>query len=210
MNPAESHAPSPRRASLERRTRETNIRVDLTLDGSGIVDVHTGIGFLDHMLTALAHHARFDLSLRCEGDLHIDDHHSAEDCGLALGAALDQALGDRRGIRRFGSAYAPLDEALARSVIDFSGRPFARIELGLARQMIGTLACENIPHVLASMATAARMTLHVDVLTGGNDHHKAEAAFKATALALRMAVARDGDAIPSTKGTLGSPTGATS
>lgn len=210
MNPDQTFAQPQRIATIERRTRETSIRVDLALDASGIADVHTGIGFLDHMLTALAHHARFDLTLRCEGDLHIDDHHSAEDCGLAIGAALDQALGDRRGIRRFGSAYAPLDEALARSVVDLSGRPFARIELSLARQMIGTLACENIPHVLSSMATAARMTLHVDVLAGGNDHHKAEAAFKATALALRLAVARDGDAIPSTKGTLGSPSGAKS
>lgn len=192
-----------RTARVTRKTRETDIALTLSLDGSGATDVRTGIGFLDHMLTALAHHARFDLTLTCAGDLHIDDHHTAEDCGLALGQALDQALGERRGIRRFGSAYAPLDEALARSVVDFSGRPFARVELGLGRQMIGTLACENIPHVLASMATAARMTLHVDVIVGGNDHHKAEAAFKATALALRQAVERDGTGImPSTKGSL--------
>lgn len=156
-----------RTARVTRKTRETDIALTLSLDGSGATDVRTGIGFLDHMLTALAHHARFDLTLTCAGDLHIDDHHTAEDCGLALGQALDQALGERRGIRRFGSAYAPLDEALARSVVDFSGRPFARVELGLGRQMIGTLACENIPHVLASMATAARMTLHVDVIVGG-------------------------------------------
>jgi imidazoleglycerol-phosphate dehydratase len=192
-----------RTARVTRKTRETDIALTLSLDGSGATDVRTGIGFLDHMLTGLAHHARFDLTLTCAGDLHIDDHHTAEDCGLALGQALDQALGERRGIRRFGSAYAPLDEALARSVVDFSGRPFARVELGLGRQMIGTLACENIPHVLASMATAARMTLHVDVIVGGNDHHKAEAAFKATALALRQAVERDGTGImPSTKGSL--------
>jgi imidazoleglycerol-phosphate dehydratase len=195
---------SPRTASINRKTRETDIRLTLNLDGSGTADIATGIGFLDHMLSALAHHARFDLSLHCAGDLHIDDHHSAEDCGLALGSAIDAALSDRRGITRFGSAYAPLDEALARSVVDLSGRPFARVDLHLVRQTLGTLACENIPHVLASLATTARLTLHVDVLTGTNDHHKAEAAFKATALALRQAVSRDGSSsIPSTKGTLG-------
>lgn len=193
-----------RRAQVARKTRETEIALTLNLDGSGAADVRTGIGFLDHMLTALAHHARFDLTLTCAGDLHIDDHHTAEDCALALGQALDRALGDRRGIRRFGSAYAPLDEALCRAVVDLSGRPFARVELGLARQMIGTLACENIPHVLSSLAMAGRLTLHVDLIAGGNDHHKAEAGFKALALALRQAVSRDGsDAVPSTKGTLG-------
>lgn len=194
---------TPRTATVTRTTRETDITLSLVLDGTGRTSIATGIGFLDHLLTALAFHARFDLDLACTGDLHIDDHHTAEDCALALGEAVTTALGDRSGIARFAHAYAPLDEALARSVVDISGRPFARVELGLVRDTIGTLACENITHVLASFATAARLTLHVDVLTGSNDHHKAEAAFKATALALREAVVRTGaGGIPSTKGTL--------
>jgi imidazoleglycerol-phosphate dehydratase len=175
----------------------------LDLDGTGKTAVKTGIGFLDHLLDALGRHARFDLMLTCEGDLQVDDHHTAEDCGLALGEALDRALGERRGVSRFGWALAPLDEALARAVVDLSGRPFADVALDLRREAIGELACENIPHILRSFATAARITLHVDVLKGENDHHRAEAAFKATALALRQAVARSGfDDVPSTKGTL--------
>jgi imidazoleglycerol-phosphate dehydratase len=155
------------------------------------------------MLGALTKHARFDLTLTCKGDLHIDDHHTAEDCALALGAALDEALGDRKGVGRFGSAYAPLDEALARAVIDLSGRPYAHVALGLRGERLGDLACENIGHVLRSLATAAQATLHVDLLRGENDHHRAEAAFKATALALRQAVRRDdSDDVPSTKGVL--------
>ncbi|MCH7814547.1 MAG: imidazoleglycerol-phosphate dehydratase HisB [Planctomycetes bacterium] len=196
-------SPQPRRAEITRQTTETNITLALNLDGTGAADVQTGIGFLDHLLTALVRHARFDLNLTCTGDLHIDDHHTAEDCALALGTAIDEALGDRRGIVRFGSAYAPLDESLARAVVDLSGRPFARVQLDLHRDRLGELACENVAHVLSSLATAARATLHVDVLTGENDHHRAEAAFKAVALALRTAVARDGsDTVPSTKGTL--------
>ncbi|WGF89964.1 imidazoleglycerol-phosphate dehydratase HisB [Marinivivus vitaminiproducens] len=194
----------PRRAHVRRETLETKVEIDLLLDGEGRADVATGLGFLDHMLTALAKHGRFDLRLSCEGDLEIDDHHTAEDCALTLGTAFDQALGDRRGIARFAHAYAPLDEALARAVVDFSGRPSACVDLGLTREAIGEIACENIVHVFQSLAVNARMTLHVDVLRGANDHHRAEAAFKALALALRQAVARDGgDAVPSTKGTLG-------
>ena len=192
-----------RRAETTRKTKETDITLQLNLDGGGVAEVATGIGFLDHLLTTLAKHARFDLTLRCQGDLHIDDHHTAEDCALALGAAIDQALGERAGITRFGSAYAPLDEALARAVIDLSGRPYAYVELGLARQALGGLSCENIGHVLRSLAMAARATLHVECLRGENDHHRAEAAFKAVALALREAVARTGeDSVPSTKGVL--------
>src|SRR5690348_2321034 len=193
-----------RAANLTRTTHETAITVTLALDGTGQTAVRTGVGFLDHLLTALTRHARFDLSLKCEGDLHVDDHHTAEDCALVLGQALDRALGERRGVMRFGWAYAPLDEALARAVVDLSGRPFSDVSLGLKREAIGNLACENIPHVLRSLASAARLTLHVDVLKGENDHHRAEAAFKATALALRQAVACSGfDDVPSTKGTLG-------
>jgi imidazoleglycerol phosphate dehydratase HisB len=136
-----------RTAEIARKTLETDVHVTLVLDGEGAADVATGIGFLDHLLTALAKHARFDLTLRCKGDLHIDDHHTAEDCALALGQALDQALGDRRGITRFGSGLVPLDEALSRAVVDLSGRPFASVELGLAREKLGDLSCEMIPHV---------------------------------------------------------------
>jgi len=194
---------SARRAAVARKTLETAIEVELALDGAGRADVATGIGFLDHMLGALAKHTRFDLSLKCRGDLEVDDHHTVEDCALALGQALDQALGDRRGVARFGSAYAPLDEALARAAVDLSGRPCAVVELGLQREALGGLACENVAHFFASLAIAGRMALHVDVLRGANDHHRAEAAFKAAALALRQAVRVDGpDQVPSTKGVL--------
>ena len=192
-----------RRAAVSRKTLETAIEVELALDGAGRAEVATGIGFLDHMLGALAKHARFDLSLKCQGDLEIDDHHTVEDCALALGQALDQALGQRRGVARFGSAHAPLDEALARAVVDLSGRPYAVVDLALERDALGGLACENVAHFFTSFATAGRMALHVDVLRGANDHHRAEAAFKAAALALREAVRVDGpDEVPSTKGVL--------
>ncbi len=192
-----------REASVERRTNETSVRVRLALDGDGRVQVETGLGYLDHMLTSLAKHARLDLELACEGDLEIDDHHTAEDCALALGQALDRALGDRRGIRRFGHAYAPLDEALARAVVDLSGRPWPEVSLGFRRETIGEIATENLTHFFQSLATAGRMALHVDVLRGENDHHRAEAAFKALALALHDALAEDGSGeVPSTKGVL--------
>jgi imidazoleglycerol-phosphate dehydratase len=194
---------SGRRASITRKTLETSITLELALDGEGRAEVKTGIGFLDHMLVALAKHARFDLRLACEGDLEVDDHHSVEDTALALGQALDEALDERRGIARFGSAYAPLDEALARVVVDLSGRPAAVIDLGLERDALGQLSCENVPHFFTSLAATGRMALHVDVLRGVNDHHRVEAAFKALALALRQAVRIEGpDAVPSTKGTL--------
>jgi imidazoleglycerol-phosphate dehydratase len=194
---------SARQATVSRETLETKITLELVLDGSGRAEVTTGIGFLDHMLTALARHARFDLTLKCAGDLEVDDHHTVEDCALALGQALDRALTERRGIARFGSAFAPLDEALARAVVDFSGRPCAVVDLGLEREALGQLSCENIAHFFTSLAATGRMALHVDVLRGTNDHHRAEAAFKATALALRQAVRIEGpDQVPSTKGVL--------
>ena len=190
-------------ASVERVTNETRVVVEFALAGEGRSHVSTGIGFLDHLLTALARHARFDLTIRCDGDLVVDDHHSAEDVALALGGALDRALGDRKGVNRFGNAIVPLDEALARAVVDLSGRPFADVNLGLRREMIGSLATENIAHFLRSLASSARLTLHVDVLKGENDHHRAESAFKATALALRQAVSPSGFSdVPSTKGVL--------
>jgi imidazoleglycerol phosphate dehydratase HisB len=194
---------SERTATIERHTAETEIRLTLALDGSGSATIDTGLGFFDHMLTALTKHSRFDLELACSGDLHVDDHHTVEDCALALGQALDRALGDRRGIRRFAHAYAPLDEALARVVVDLSGRPAPHVDLGIKRPKIGDVAGENLAHFFQSLAIAGRMALHVDVLKGENDHHRAEAAFKALALALKDAVAATahGD-IPSTKGLL--------
>ncbi len=192
-----------RTATITRKTRETDIACTLTLDGTGVASISTGLGFLDHMLTALAKHSRCDLELSCTGDLHIDDHHTAEDCALTLGQALDEALGDRANIARFSSAYAPLDESLARVVIDLSGRPFASVTIPFVRESLGTIATENITHFFQSFATTARTTLHVDLIRGDNDHHKAEACFKALAIALRQAVAVDDTAgMPSTKGTL--------
>lgn len=192
-----------RKASIERKTLETEIRLELNLDGQGLSNINTGIGFFDHMLNALTKHSGFDIELECKGDLHVDDHHTVEDCGLALGQALAEALGERRGIVRFAHAYAPLDEALARAVVDLSGRPWPSIDLGLKREKIGELSCENIGHFFESFAMASKMSLHIDVLKGNNDHHRAEAAFKALAIALRGAVRSNGGAgIPSTKGVL--------
>jgi imidazoleglycerol phosphate dehydratase HisB len=194
---------NPRKTEVTRRTNETEMSLVLDLDGDGRAEVSTGIGFLDHLVTSLARHAGFDLVLSCRGDLQVDDHHSAEDCALGLGTALDRILQDRGGIARFGWAYAPLDEALARAVVDLSGRPVPVVDLGLRRDAIGKLACENVGHFLESFSATARCNLHVDVLRGENDHHRAEAAFKAVALALRAAVSRAGPGVPSTKGVLG-------
>lgn len=191
-------------ASLRRETRETTINATIDLDGTGRGAVGSGIAFLDHMLGSVAMHGRIDLDLKCAGDLDVDDHHTVEDVAIVLGQLVDRALGDRAGIVRFAHAYAPLDESLARVVIDFSGRPSASIDLGLKREMLGGVACENLTHWFASFAVAARCSLHVDVLRGENDHHRAEAAFKAFALALRTAVAMDPRpaGVPSTKGVL--------
>jgi imidazoleglycerol-phosphate dehydratase len=192
-----------RSGQVHRVTSETDVSVELNLDGRGVAKVATGIGFLDHLVTAFSRHSRSDLVVRCEGDLQVDDHHTSEDVALALGQAVDLALGDRRGITRFGQALVPLDEALTRVAIDLSSRPFADVNLGLTREALGSLATENIAHFLRSFALAGRMTLHVDVLKGDNDHHRAESAFKAMAVALRQAVSRSGfDDIPSTKETL--------
>ncbi|MCW5754109.1 MAG: imidazoleglycerol-phosphate dehydratase HisB [Phycisphaeraceae bacterium] len=194
---------SGRTASVHRETRETRIEGVMAIDGRGDVVVSTGIGFLDHLITSLATHAGWDLVLRCEGDLDVDDHHTAEDCGLVLGMLVDQSLGARRGIRRFGCAHVPMDESLARAAIDLVTRSSAVIYLGLKRHLLGALACENIDHVLRTFAHAARCTLHVDVLRGENDHHRAEAAFKALAMAFREAASETGaDLVPSTKGAM--------
>lgn len=195
---------SARTAAVQRTTHETDVRVRVDLDGEGFARVATGVGFLDHLLVTLAKHSRIDLELECSGDLRVDDHHTVEDCALALGEALDRALGERRGIARFGYGFAPLDEALARAVVDLSGRAWAQTQLDLRREKLGELSCEMIPHAIRSLAQGARATLHVSVLCGVNDHHKAESAFKALALALRRAIARDGGShsVPSTKGVL--------
>ena len=172
-------------------------------DGAVAIEIKSGIGFFDHMLHALAFHGGWELGLNCDGDLDIDDHHTVEDTGLALGQAVAHALGDRKGIARFGHCYAPLDEALARAVVDVSGRPFFAGELDLRRESVGALSTEMVPHFFHSFAQAAAITLHVDVIRGANDHHRIEACFKAVALALRAALApAGGDRVPSTKGVL--------
>ncbi|KAF9458666.1 IGPD-domain-containing protein [Collybia nuda] len=198
-----------RQASITRKTNETQIEISLNLDcGPGsnniqTIDVSTGIGFLDHMYTALAKHGGMSLTLKCKGDLWIDDHHTAQDSAIALGMAFKQALGEVRGIRRYGTAFAPLDEALSRAVIDICSRPYCVAELGIKREKLGELSTEMIPHIFYSFAIASGTTLHVDVLRGENDHHRAESAFKALALAIRQAIERTGgDDVPSTKGVL--------
>ncbi|MFT4647561.1 MAG: imidazoleglycerol phosphate dehydratase HisB [Glaciecola sp.] len=191
-----------RTAEVRRTTNEVDVLVQLNLDGTAQIRIDTGLAFLDHMLTALAKHARFDLVLEATGDLQVDDHHTVEDCAIALGTAINEALGDRRGITRFGFAFVPLDEALARAVVDLSGRPWPAINLKLIRESIGQVSCENLTHFMNTLAIEGRFAMHVKVLSGINDHHKAEAAFKALAVALRSSVQISGTDIPSTKGTL--------
>lgn len=206
MTPAERGL---RRASVERVTAETRITLTLALDGQGRAQVKTGIGFFDHMLMTLAHHALFDLELAVVGDLHVDAHHSVEDTGLAMGQALDRALGERRGIVRFGHALVPMDEALALVAVDLSGRPLLAWEApgldGAAGARLGDLDVELVREFCQGLASAGRLTLHVRQLAGLNLHHTAEAVFKAVGRALRMAVAVDParpDRIPSTKDVL--------
>lgn len=192
-----------RHATIERTTGETAVSVSLDLDGSGTTDVSTGVGFLDHLLTSFGHHALFDLTVKTDGDIHVDDHHTVEDTALVLGQALATALGDRAGIVRFGDAVVPMDEALATAAVDVSGRPYHVIELPFAQPMLGSLATQNIPHALEAFTRTAGITLHLSA-TGRNDHHVAEAAFKALARALRAAVTLDArrTGVPSTKGVL--------
>lgn len=195
----------PRTVSLTRTTAETDITLTLDLDGSGAAEIDTGIGFLDHMLTALARHALFDLKLRAKGDLHIDFHHTTEDVGIVLGRAVAQSLGEKRGIRRFGQALLPMDEALVEAAIDISGRPFLAWSVTFLQPKIGEMDTELFEEFFRAFATNALITLHVTQKAGSNAHHVAEACFKALARALRMAVEADsriGDAIPSTKGAL--------
>lgn len=193
-----------RKALVERKTRETDIRLALDLDGEGRSKIATGIGFLDHMLTSFATHGRFDLDVRCKGDLHVDAHHSVEDVGIALGQALFKALGDKKGIVRFGHAYCPLDEALSRCVIDLSGRPFLVFDVTFKAQRVGDLATELFEDFFWALADHGRLNIHLDAIRGRNAHHIAETLFKSSARALAMAVARDPrvKGVPSTKGTL--------
>jgi imidazoleglycerol-phosphate dehydratase len=193
-----------RTASLTRRTNETNVAVTLDLDGTGISRITTGIGFFDHMLAQLARHSRLDLDIHCDGDLDIDDHHTVEDVGITLGQTLAQALGDKAGIARFGHAYTPLDEALARAVVDISGRPYLVYDVDNPRERIGTFAVEMAEHFWRSFAFNAGLTLHIALLYGRNQHHILEATFKAAARALGAATRRlaGQQDIPSTKGVL--------
>lgn len=196
---------SAREARRQRRTAETEVAIFLRLDGQGAARVETGIGFLDHLLHHLAVHGLFDLEVRARGDLHIDPHHTVEDVAIVLGQALDEALGDRRGIVRMGHAWVPMDEALAFVAVDLSGRPYAVLDLAFNSPTIGALPTSLIPHFLETLAVHARMNLHARLLYGRDDHHRAEALFKALGRALDMAVRLDPRRrdIPSTKGTLG-------
>lgn len=194
-----------RRASIERKTNETDIRLSLDLDGGDQIAAQTGVPFLDHMLDALGRHARFDLDVRCDGDVAVDVHHSVEDVGIVLGQALRQALGERAGIARFASAYAPLDEALARVVVDVSGRPFLAFAADMPEPMIGAgFASSLVEEFWRAVAVHGGLTLHVDLIRSRNAHHAAEAIFKAAALALLDATRITGDLarVPSTKGVL--------
>ena len=195
---------SPRSATVDRQTAETTVRVALTLDGSGRYANRTGVGFLDHMLDLFAKHGGFDLEVTCDGDLHVDDHHTVEDVGIVLGQALAGALGGKAHVARYGHAYVPMDEALARAVVDLSGRFYLVFDAAFRRDVVGDLSTEMVGHFFRSVAEHARMNLHLAALYGRNDHHVAEALFKAFARALRMAVARDADqpAVASTKGAL--------
>jgi len=191
--------------ALRRDTKETQISVRIDLDGSGRAVIATGVGFLDHLLDALARHGRFDLDVEATGDLHIDTHHTIEDVGIVLGRAFNRAVADAAGIVRMGEATVPLDEALVQVVVDISGRPFAAVDLPFAGEMIGQMPTEMVRHFLRSFASEARITLHVRLLAGENDHHRAEACFKALARALDAATRFDpriGGVVPSTKGVL--------
>jgi imidazoleglycerol-phosphate dehydratase len=191
-----------REATISRATKETQISVTLRLDGSGQADLRSGIGFFDHMLSALALRASWDLRLVAEGDLHIDAHHTIEDVGIVLGQALRQALGDRAGIARYGYAYAPLDEALARAVVDCSGRPYLVFDVAGLPPMLGQMPGDMVEHFCHSLITNAALTAHIDLLRGRNGHHIAEAVFKALGIALKQATTYSGAGISSTKGVL--------
>ncbi|MDF2608120.1 MAG: hisB [Bacillales bacterium] len=191
-----------RNASILRDTKETQISINLNLDGEGQSNIQTGIGFLDHMLTLFSFHSGFDLDLKCSGDLEVDDHHTAEDIGIAIGQALLAALGDKKGINRYGTSYVPMDETLARVVVDLSGRHYLHYDGKLEHDRVGTMDTQNVKEFFRAFSYEARMNLHMEVFYGDNDHHKAEALFKATGRALRDAVTVVSNKLPSTKGVL--------
>ena len=193
-----------RSANIERSTNETKISIELELDGTGQHSISTGVGFLDHMLTHLSVHGLFDLRIQAQGDLHIDVHHTLEDVALVLGAAFDQALGDRKGITRLGSFYVPMDETLAFAAIDLSGRPYCVVQAEWGQAPVGGIPTSLFPHFLESFSVTSRCNLHARILYGRDDHHKAEALFKAVARALDIATQIDPrrESVPSTKGTL--------
>ena len=194
-----------RTATVQRTTKETDIAITVNLDGTGDYSVSTGIGFLDHMVEQLSRHSLIDIAMSVKGDLHIDQHHTVEDSALALGEAVAKALGDKRGIARYGEAHSPMDETLTRCALDISGRPYCVYKSGFSQPRLGEMDTELFPHWFASFAQTAGITLHLETLYGENNHHIAESSYKALARALRQAVAidpRKGDAIPSTKGVL--------
>ncbi|MFV0600459.1 MAG: imidazoleglycerol-phosphate dehydratase HisB [Brachymonas sp.] len=200
-----SSAPAARTAEISRKTAETDISITINLDGTGKSELHTGIGFFDHMLEQIARHGLIDLRVQCQGDLHIDGHHTVEDVGIAMGQAVAKAVGDKKGICRYGHAYVPLDEALSRVVIDVSGRPGLTFEVPFTASMIGALDTQLVYEFFQGLANHAGMSLHIDNLRGINAHHQCETVFKAFGRALRMALERDprsANAIPSTKGCL--------
>lgn len=195
-----------RKGMIERATRETDIRVEVDLDGTGAYSISTGIGFLDHMVEQFARHSLIDINLKVVGDLHVDQHHTTEDSAIAIGQAIGQALGDKAGIGRYGHAYSPMDETLARIALDISGRPYLVWKARFTQEKLGELDTELIEHWFHSIAHAAGITLHIQLLYGSNNHHICEAIFKGFARAMRQAVERDvrkGDMVPSTKGRLG-------
>ena len=194
-----------RQATITRKTTETSVLASVSLDGTGTYDMKTGVGFFDHMMEQLARHSLIDMKIEAEGDLHIDDHHTVEDCGIALGQAVAKALGDRKGIRRYASADLPMDETLTRCAIDVSGRPFLIFKVNFPRQKIGTFDTDLVREWFQAFAMNAGITLHIENAYGENAHHIAESCFKALARALRVAIEidlRQKDVIPSTKGTL--------
>jgi imidazoleglycerol-phosphate dehydratase len=191
-----------RTATAERTTGETQVSLRLDLDGTGRAEVATGVPFLDHMLNLFARHGRFDLTVRASGDTEVDDHHTTEDVGIVLGGAIREACGDKRGIARYGHAYVPMDEALVRSALDLSGRPFCVYDVPLPAARVGTFDVELVAHFFQSLAFNAALTLHVDLIRGRNTHHIVEAAFKSLAVALHHATRIVREDLPSTKGTL--------
>lgn len=191
-----------RKVTVSRNTKETEVQIDLNLDGSGITEIDTGAGFFDHMLNLFGFHGKFDLNIKCRGDLNTGTHHTSEDVGIALGQAFTKALGDKRGIERFGAAYLPMDESLARVVLDLSGRPYLVYNLYFKKEQIGAMATEDFKEFFQGFANNCLCNLHIELLYGENDHHKIEAVFKGFGRAMKKAVEITSDSLQSTKGAL--------